>query len=386
MTSLAPLPPEISLLEAATGGASGEVAGDGRVAPVALPDQALGAALLGALRRPPCLIAFSGGRDSSLLLAAAMRTARAQALPEPIPVTVTFAAGGQTDELEWQDVTLAHVGCAERVTVAVGSELDALGELARGGLARIGPYEPFNAHFIVPILAHGAGGSLVVGVGGDELLAPGRWGHLQQLRFTRGRWPHPRTLAAAAVAAAPGPLGVRMLARHAPELPWIAPASRGRAALLWAADQADPVRFDAQVRRAGRMRALHHMVDTLNRLAAPYDVTVHAPLLDGGVVRALAKAGGAFGFGGRAAATRILAGPDGLPERLVTRPGKAVFDVPLWGAETRRFANEWSGTGFDPDVVDGAKLRAAWLADAPDYRSGLLLHAAWCHDNRVGCG
>jgi hypothetical protein len=384
-TSFAPLPSGITLLEAALGGAVGENGLD-RVPSIQQPDLALAAALLPALRRPPCLIAFSGGRDSSLLLATATRTARAEGLPEPIPVTITFPADGQTEEAEWQDLALAHVRCTERITVAVDTELDAIGELARGCLRRIGPYEPFDAHFILPLLGHARGGSLVVGVGGDELLAPGRWGHLQRLPFLPERVPPPRTMVAAAVAAMPGPIGVQVLARRAPELPWIAPSARRRAALLWAADHNDPLRFDAQVRRAGGRRTLHNMIETLNYLAAPDDVVVHAPLLDSGVVRALANAGGAFGFGGRVTATRVLAGPDGLPERLLTRSGKRSFDVPLWGRETRRFAEAWSGTGFDPGVVDAEALRAAWLADTPDHRSGLLLHAAWCHDNGVGQG
>lgn len=351
-----------------------------------LPHEALGDALRPALRRPPCLVAFSGGRDSSLLLAAATRVARADGLPEPIPITATFAAGGRASEDEWQEATLAHVRPSDRVMVRLGTDLDALGEIARGALALIGPYEPFNAHFAVPLLAHARGGSLVMGIGGDELLVPGRWAHLQRLRRPPRTWPAPRTFVAAAVATAARPIGLRVLARHAPALPWITTEAQAAVALLWAGEHADPLRFDAQVRRAVRARALRNMIHTLQTLARPDDVAIHAPLAAAGVADALARAGGAFGFGTRAVATRALAGPGGLPEPVLRREDKAGFDVPLWGPEARAFAASWSGDGFDPRIIDAGRLRAAWQAESPDYRSGLLLHAAWCHDRAVRGG
>ncbi len=171
-----------------------------------------------------------------------------------------------------------------------------------------------------------------------------------------------------------------MLGRRAPELPWIAPTARRQAALVWAREHADPPRFDAHVRRAARSRALHNGLTTLRRLAAPHGVEVHAPLLDDAVVEALARAGGALGWGGRSGATRALAGPGGLPQSLLERQGKATFDGPFWGRESRAFTTRWSGEGFDPRVINAEALRAAWQAERPDFRSALLLHAAWYHD------
>ena len=46
--------------------------------------------LLRSLQRPPCVVAFSGGRDSAGLLAAATRAARRHGLPLPIPATYRF--------------------------------------------------------------------------------------------------------------------------------------------------------------------------------------------------------------------------------------------------------------------------------------------------------
>ena len=41
-------------------------------------------AVLPAVSRPPCVVTFSGGRDSSLVLAVATRVARREGLPDPI--------------------------------------------------------------------------------------------------------------------------------------------------------------------------------------------------------------------------------------------------------------------------------------------------------------
>jgi asparagine synthase (glutamine-hydrolysing) len=54
---------------------------------VADPVTELERVVVPALRRPPCLVSFSGGHDSSLVLAAAARAARRERLPAPIPVT-----------------------------------------------------------------------------------------------------------------------------------------------------------------------------------------------------------------------------------------------------------------------------------------------------------
>jgi asparagine synthase (glutamine-hydrolysing) len=51
------------------------------------PRQALEQVVRNALQRPPCGVAFSGGRDSSLVLAVATHVARRDGLPDPLPIT-----------------------------------------------------------------------------------------------------------------------------------------------------------------------------------------------------------------------------------------------------------------------------------------------------------
>ena len=53
--------------------------------PTADPRPTLERILLGALQRAPCVVAFSGGRDSSALLAEATRVARVHGLEDPVP-------------------------------------------------------------------------------------------------------------------------------------------------------------------------------------------------------------------------------------------------------------------------------------------------------------
>ena len=62
----------------------------GRPAGTALA--ALEAAIMPALLRSPCLVSFSGGRDSSAVLAVAARLARGAGLADPIPITIRVPA------------------------------------------------------------------------------------------------------------------------------------------------------------------------------------------------------------------------------------------------------------------------------------------------------
>lgn len=72
------------------------------------PRQALEELVSGYLSCPPCLLAFSGSRDSSALLAVVVSVARREGLPLPIPVTLTYPGAAGTDELNWQHLVIDH--------------------------------------------------------------------------------------------------------------------------------------------------------------------------------------------------------------------------------------------------------------------------------------
>src|SRR5687767_6252 len=76
---------------------------------VPLPVTALQDVLVPALRRPPCVVAFSGGRDSALVLAGAVAAARREGLDEPIAVSVRFPNAPDADESHWQERVVRYL-------------------------------------------------------------------------------------------------------------------------------------------------------------------------------------------------------------------------------------------------------------------------------------
>ncbi|HEV2369924.1 MAG TPA: hypothetical protein VGR90_08600, partial [Acidimicrobiales bacterium] len=109
----------------------GEVTGFDAVAPAMpsgneCPLSALESAILPALLRRPCVVAFSGGRDSSAVLAAAVNLARRLGLDEPVALSRSYPRAPAADETTWQEMLVRHLGLAEWVTVE-SDDLDLLG-------------------------------------------------------------------------------------------------------------------------------------------------------------------------------------------------------------------------------------------------------------------
>src|SRR5687767_11444455 len=83
--------------------------------------------LVPALSRTPCLVAFSGGRDSSALLAMATRVARRARLEPPVPITLRLKKHPRTWESEWQEETVRYLGLDDWEIISLDYELDTLG-------------------------------------------------------------------------------------------------------------------------------------------------------------------------------------------------------------------------------------------------------------------
>src|SRR6478672_1047289 len=81
----------------------------GRSPPLAV----LAQSILPALQRPPCMVSFSGGMDSSFVLAIAAHIARAAGLPAPIPITWRFTGAPLADESGWQEKVIASLAITE---------------------------------------------------------------------------------------------------------------------------------------------------------------------------------------------------------------------------------------------------------------------------------
>ncbi|SCF19599.1 Asparagine synthase [Micromonospora haikouensis] len=128
--------------------------------------------MLPAVCRPPCLVSFSGGVDSSLVLAVAARVARREGLPDPVPVTWRFTGAPRAEESDWQDRVIAELGLGDGWQILqAGDDLDLVGPVAGRLLARYGQVHPPNRHLHLPIVELARGGALLTGVGGDQVLA-----------------------------------------------------------------------------------------------------------------------------------------------------------------------------------------------------------------------
>jgi asparagine synthase (glutamine-hydrolysing) len=346
--------------------------------------KALECAVRDALMRPPCGVAFSGGRDSSLVLAVATFVARRDGLPEPIPLTQEFPGVGDAEEGWWQRRVLDHLGLKEWQRVRIDDELDLVGLLAREHLLRHGVVWPTTIARDIPLLELVRGGSLLDGEAGDEVLgdAVHRVAPLSHLlRHPTPLRRHRITVAAAAVG--PAQLRVRQAQRYwnAEATPWLRPA--GRRVLLDALAQAErerPLAFSSSVWRVPAQR--HHVLAARNRAlqAGERDVRIHTPLLDRRVVDALARHGGRLGPGDRTAALRALFA-DLLPDEVLARTSKADFTDCYMGAPTREFAERWTGRGVDDRLVDAEVLRRRWIEGPQHALTAPLLQQAWLADH-----
>ena len=209
------------------------------------PWTALELATLPALERTPCVVAFSGGRDSSLVLAAASSAARRWGLAPPVPATLCFQSAA-SDEAKWQASVLRHLRIADWQRLRLTDELDFLGAIAQEQLTTWGLRYPANAHSMVPVLQEARGGALLTGLGGDDILGSWRWAGRSRLRPRRragalsaatltvvGTFPRPVRRAVLAERLR------RQMSREKRGYSWLTPKGRGvaLAALVDADDQ-----------------------------------------------------------------------------------------------------------------------------------------------------
>lgn len=342
------------------------------------PRRVLDELLIGALARSPCYVLFSGGRDSSVMLAAATETARKHGLPEPIPLTARFGAHPRTWETDWQERTIRHLGLTEWTQFEVRDELDALGELATGALLRHGPFWPPNAHTMLLFARHVGSGSMLTGGGGDELFARWDWGRVPLREIARWR-PRRRVLKW-------GPYYCLPL-RLRQKLPDNPPAIRMR----WLTDEAHaqisrrqlnsqrappPAWADAVEQEYIRGRYLECLRATLDTFVATTSACLIEPFYDVRLIRSVVASAPAHGFASRTLALETLFG-DLLPAEVLNRSTKAEFSGAVWGPAARAFARDWDGHGVDARLADPELLRTEWLRERPDGRALTLIQSAW---------
>jgi asparagine synthetase B (glutamine-hydrolysing) len=347
------------------------------LAPGTTPRLAFEAALRPLLDRSPCLVSFSGGRDSSAVLAVATAVARREGLPLPVPVTHRFPSAALTQETEWQEQVIAHLGLADWLRIDAAGDLDCVGPVATEVLRRHGILWPCNAYFHAPIFEAAAGGAVLTGVGGDEAFSPSSW--TQAFDVLRGKArPGPRNLMQVAFAFSPPVVKRTLIRRWLPEVcPWLRPAARARIERFVAAEAAsEPLRWKTRYRHLADSGYLEICLESLAELAGGHDVALAHPFHDTAFLAALAALRRGERPRTRTEAMRMLVG-DLLPEPVLSRSTKARFDNVFWTEHARALVADWDGEGVDPEIVDVDRLRAEWASETPEAHTFTLLQSVW---------
>jgi asparagine synthase (glutamine-hydrolysing) len=334
------------------------------------------------LSRPPCVVSFSGGRDSSLVLALAVDVARREGLPPPIPVTVRPVGDADPEEAGWQELVVRDLGIDDWVRVEIGEELDGVGLEAQRVLVRHGVLWPANVHFHLPQLRRAAGGSVLTGVGGDEVFSSSGWARAR-LVLGGGVRPVPRDALRLGAALAPTAVRKRVLAKRSDvELDWLRPVAQRQVIDAVAEEAAtEPVRWRQRFDWLLGLSYLGVGTRSLDLLASDWNVEMHHPFLDPGFVGSLTSLPRARRFSDRTEALTTFFG-DLLPGGLEARRSKAVFTETLWGAPSRALAAGWEGSGVDPEIVDVDALRRRWQVES-SIGPHSLLQSIWLDRERA---
>lgn len=350
----------------------------------ASPREALESAIRPALRSGSCHVMFSGGRDSSVVLAVATTLARREGLDPPVPVTRVYPRIAESDERTWQELVVRHLGLSDWLRWEFDHQHDLLGPEATASLRRHGLLWPAALHVQRSLYQRIGSGHVLSGEGGDEVLAGRRINALH--RLARRRLPSRSDLANAARAVQPRPARerrCRRALRTIDPMPWVRPSAWEQHLMLLARDDAmAPLRWDHATWNLGGRRVWQVMQANDAVVAEEAGVVSRHPLLDAQFLAALARAGGAWGWPGRTSVMMALF-DDVLPESLLRRSTKASFNHAYRGPGTIAFAREWDGTGVDPSLVDPDALRDQWLGDQPTFSAAVLLHQAWLASSRA---
>ena len=299
----------LSPLEIACGVVFGldDVAVQAAEGPARTPLAALEEAVRPALARPPCVVSFSGGRDSAVVLAFATGLARREGLPLPIPATNRFPEAPESDEREWQELMIGYLKLDDWVRLSFEDELDCVGPVSTRLLKRHGILWPFNSYFHEPIIEASSGGSLLTGLGGDEVFSSSSWARAHAV-LTGAVRPTPRDILRVGFALAPRAAKRAAVRQREPvTFPWLTPGARRAATAARASDVAsEPLRWDA---RAGWWQRLRYASLAFRSFACNgcrQDVEVVHPLATVGFWRAVGQVGGARGFASKESALKAL--------------------------------------------------------------------------------
>lgn len=351
--------------------------------PVGTVREAIELELLEVLQRGPCVISFSGGRDSSALLAIALHVARREGLPEPVAVTDRYPHVPESLEDDWQRMVIEHLRCTtwEILDHPAGAH-EVLSDQTLEWIERLGVLQPFNWATFAGSMQLAAGGTLVTGYGGDEIFTGSLRPYYSALRNrTRPALRRTHTLPFELLPARARARLLRPLTGPA-ELDWLEPGLRRRLAATEARDIAGvPWAYDAMITGAYLDRDHQAVVESTAALGRELGAAVSHPFASGPVLAAAAAQYGTVHPRGRAIGLRQLVA-DLLPDAVLTRASKADFTMVALGDLTRERLREWGGVGIDEQRIDRRRMIDELLSDDATAQAFLSLQAGWLNRPR----
>ncbi len=337
-----------------------------------IPVEAWEHLLVPLLEAGSCFVAFSGGRDSTAILAVATRVARARGLEDPIPITLRFPGIAGAEESTYQEAVVAHLALRRWERVEPGESLDVFGEVATDLSRRFGALYPGNVHFVVPMAEHLRGGTLLIGIGGDEVMS----GHAEYALAAalRGRRRPGRAALRALIERSTRRLNARarVLDEVLPHFPWLAPRVAAAFARGLVDDQReDPIFADrVLLRRTHRLGYLRRAMRDVQLVAASYGIRVTFPFLDPLFVARVAGRLGAAGYATRAETMASVFAGEYPAAWFEARP-KAYFDGAFWTPLASRLARSIDVSPL-AEFLDERALRAHWASALPKGNTYIL--------------
>jgi hypothetical protein len=319
-------------------------------------------------------VCFSGGRDSSAVLALAVNVARRRGDPLPIPVTLRFPNHPESDESQWQDMVIEHLELGEWIVIE-RPDADVLDPTIALLLQEHGLFYPSQIGSYLPIVAAAADGVVLTGEGGDESF--GGW----QFRpvahpFAWGPLSAAKSGAVATITHGPAALK-RWYRRRSRPHPWLTDAGRNAVdSALDTAAETEPIAWRRYLAWAFARRSWHLAQHTLDTVGHTSGCSVAHPLSEPTLLAALSSAWSWRGPADRTDVMEAVVG-DLLPHEVIERDDKAVLAAVFIGARSRAFIEQWDGTGVDQEWVDTRALRDVWARKYPFAGSFNLLHQAW---------
>jgi len=306
--------------------------------------------------------------------------ARREGLVEPIPVTRRFPGMARATETDWQEMVIRHLGISEWHRVTIDDELDLVGPLASRHLLEHGVLWPPTIHGDIPLTAEFAGGHVLDGEGGDEVLGveAHRIAPVRALARSPRHASLRRLRSAAGAVLPPSVRRQRALLRYrSSHVTWLrADAQQELVDAVVEVEVGQPLSYERSVHHVPRRRTQSVLRRNRRALAQQRRSDIQSPLLHPDFVAALGRDGGFLGRGDRTAVIRSIAN-DLLPDALLSRTSKAIFNQAFLGPHAREFARHWDGSGVDHSIVDAEELRRIWQSERGHAMTSALLQAAW---------